>query len=189
MKKYTDIELIIGCQAGKLEFQEALYRQFYSDLMKVCLRYLQNEDDANIALNDSFLKIFKNLPKYEASGSFRAWMKRIATNTCLDVLKSKAYRKQKDTYEILEVDLGNETNDIEEELISKYNYDELMTFIQELEDMERIVFNMYIFEEYNHREIADKLGFSENTSSWYLFKARKKLKARIKKSNLYIHLN
>ncbi len=189
MKKYTDIELIVGCQKGSLEHQEALYRQFYSDLIKVCYRYLTNEDDANIALNDSFLKIYKNIPRYEASGSFRSWMKKIVINTCLDLLKSKSFRKQKGTYEILEIDLGNEDTNIEKELIGKYNYEELLKFIQELEEVERLVFNLYVFEDFNHREIAEQLGFSENTSSWYLYKARKKLKARIKKSNLYIHLN
>ncbi len=189
VKNYSDIELIIGCQKKLLEYQEALYRQYYSDLIKVCYRYMTNEDDANIALNDSFLKIFKNIPKYEATGSFRSWMKRIVINTCLDVLKSKSFRKQKETYEIMEIDLGNTHNNIEKELISKYNYDELLGFIQDLEDTERLVFNLYVFEEYNHRQIAEELGFSENTSSWYLYKARKKLKSRIKKSNLYLHLN
>ncbi len=189
MRNYTDIELIQGCKKGSQEHQEALYKCYYSDLMKVCLRYLPNVDDANIAMNDSFLKIFKNIGGYQLTGSFQSWLKRIAVNTCLDMLKSKAFKKQKDTYEIMEYDLSGYTNDAEKELIANQDYEQLLEFIQELGELERAVFNLYVFEDYNHKEIGGMLGFSENTSSWYLYKARKKLKARILKSNMYIHLN
>ncbi len=189
MRKFTDIELIQGCQEGSVVHQEALYKCYYSDLMKVCMRYLPNMDDANVAMNDSFLKIFKNIGGYQLTGSFQSWLKRIAVNTCLDYLKSKAFKKQKETYEIMEFDLSGNSSDAEKELISNQNYEQLLEFIQELNDLERAVFNLYVFEDYNHKEIGEMLGFSENTSSWYLYKSRKKLKAKILKSNMYIHLN
>jgi len=129
-------------------------------------------------LNEGFLKVFSNLDKYENTGSFEAWLKRVICNAALD------YRRKYDKQVCL-VDL-DEVTDVQladcsfNEAVSRMSSQELVGLIQLLPPMSRTVFNMFVFEGFSHKEIADQLGISENTSAWHVNSARAKLKEAIK---------
>lgn len=181
MQEYAENEIIEGCKSNNRIFQEHLYKLKYSLFLKVCARYAHDMEDAEQLLQDGFLKIFKHIHDYEFKGSFEGWMRRIMVNNCLDYLKSK-YTKE------------NKRTDYGEELTDKYQYahqndgldnlrlKDLIKLIQTLPPMSKTVFNLFVFDGYNHREISKMLEMSEGTSQWHVNNARKKLQEKILKS-------
>ncbi len=176
----TDDELLKGCLKGSRKAQQSLYNKYGGQLFGVCLRYLKNTMDAEEAFQDGFVKIFKNMNKFEQRGahSLFFWMKRIMSNTCLNYL-----RDSKKPGEFLDLHAGYEFEDIQTDemsLIDVFEHihpEEIRQIICNLPDGYRTVFNMYAFEEYTHAEIAEILQISVSTSKTQLMKARKTIVA------------
>ena len=167
-------ELLNACKAEDRKAQFELYKVCYSILLSVCFRYERNKEDAEFLLNKAFYKILKNLKKYDDKVPFEAWIRRITINTVID-----DYRKNKRS----KVDYVEEPMNMApvqtmdyNEADQKYDAEELQRLIDQLPPVSKKVFNLYVIDGYNHREIADQLDMSEGTSKWHLSSARKKLK-------------
>ncbi|MEI7896677.1 MAG: RNA polymerase sigma factor [bacterium] len=179
----VDDSIIEGCVAGKRSAQSALYREYAAVLLAVCLRYAKNSDEAEDILQEAFLKIFQNINTYRKEGSFEGWMKRIMINHALNY-----YRKNRKSPFLEDIDHINETEIIDkEEQPSDHapvSAEKLTALVQLLPPGYRMVFNMYVFEEYSHKEISEALGISENTSKTQLLKARRMLRRKLTEFNL-----
>jgi RNA polymerase sigma factor (sigma-70 family) len=172
----SESELIAGCQRADSKVQRALYERFASQMYGVCLRYLKNDMDAEEALLNGFMKIYKNIDRFEAKGSFEGWVRRIMVNEALAFLRKKE-----------PLHLAIEDNHIQvagssgadEELAEG----ELLDLLHSLPAGYRAVFNLYAIEGYAHKEIADMLGITEGTSKSQLSKARAMLQRRLEGQN------
>lgn len=172
---------IADCKKGSRRAQHKLFKHFYASMYRVCMRYASSTDEADDMLSEGFLKVFSNLDKYENSGSFESWMKRVVVNAALD------YRRKYDPkVEITDLDnvsdslsVGYEVN----QALSKISAEELVSMIQLLPPMTRMVFNMFVFDDYPHTEIAKQLNISEGTSAWHVSAARTRLRNEICKLN------
>ncbi|MBR4135604.1 MAG: sigma-70 family RNA polymerase sigma factor [Bacteroidales bacterium] len=164
---------------GRPRAQHKLFRHFYSPMFAICMRYAGSTEEAEDMLNEGFLKVFSNLDKYEDTGSFSAWMRKVMTNAALDYRRK--YGLKFDTADLELVAnttlVSVETNDA----ISRMSVDELVRLVQQLPPTMRTVFNLFIMEGYSHAEIATELGISESTSAWHLNHARNRLKKEIMK--------
>ncbi|MCX6268740.1 MAG: RNA polymerase sigma factor [Bacteroidetes bacterium] len=173
-----DDAIIEGCVAGKRSAQSALYRKFSAVMLAICMRYAQNRDEAEDILQEAFLKIFQNIDSYRKEGSFEGWMKRIMINHALNY-----YRKNRKLPFLEDIESINETEIMEKDdqpaIHAPLSAEKITVLIQMLPPGYRMVFNMYVFEEYSHKEIAMELGISENTSKTQLLKARRMLKKKI----------
>ena len=178
-----DDSIIEGCMAGKRSAQSALYRKCSSVMLAVCLRYIPNHDEAEDILQEAFLKIFQNISSYRKEGSFEGWMKRVIINHALNY-----YRKNRKLPFLEDIDNINETEILnrEDQQISHapVSAEKLIALIQLLPPGYRMVFNMYVFEEYSHKEISETLNISESTSKTQLLKARKMLRKKLFDLNL-----
>ena len=178
-----DDSIIEGCVAGKRSAQSALYRKYAAVMLAVCLRYAQNRDEAEDILQEAFLKIFQNISSYRKEGSFEGWMKRIMINHALNY-----YRKNRKMPFLEDIDSINETEILEKDdhaaLHAPVSAEKLLALIQLLPPGYRMVFNMYVFEEYSHKEISDELSISENTSKTQLLKARRMLRKKLNELNI-----
>jgi RNA polymerase sigma-70 factor (ECF subfamily) len=167
---------------------ELLYEKYAPGFLATCIRYCGNLKDAEDVLHDGFIKILKNLTKYQErkGSSFESWMKRIIVNTALNHLRDHAKEKQfldiGPMSERLSESSGEEN--YFEELAGKIRPEEVITMICELPLGYRTVFNMYVFDSYSHREIAASLGCSENTSKSQLSKARAMLRKQLNQAYL-----
>lgn len=165
-------ELIIQCKKQDAKAQGELYKRYSGILFSICLRYSPNYADAEDSLQDAFLTIFKKVEQFKDRGSFEGWMKRITVNTVL-----QKYRKQR-VFDIAREDqIADEVDlTIEDEGIP---LDFLLKIIQELPDRYRLVFTMYVMDDYSHKEIAELLGISDGTSKSNLARGRMILKKRL----------
>jgi len=177
-------DIIKGCIKNDRASQKILYEQFYSKMLGVCLRYSKNSDDAKDVLHEGFLKVFDNLKNFKANGSFEGWIRRIMVNTAIDHL-----RKNKQNYLIVSTVYANEkaTNVIDtiddDDLELHIEKEEILRAVQELTPAYRTVFNLYVIEEYTHKEIAEMLDISEGTSKSNLSKAKFNLRKNIMQHN------
>ena len=169
--QYRELDLVAACQRRERWAQQKLYEEYYGKMMSVCLRYAGSEDEALDLLHEGFIKVFKNIGKYEAGTSLTAWMRRIIINTCIDTYRKNIRRRTED----LEVAFELHNEDVD--AISQCSEQEILDAIQQLSPAYRAVFNLYVIEGYSHKEIADTLDITESTSRSNLVKARMKLKA------------
>ena len=182
MNKRSDdevLQLIEGCKKGQRRAMHRLFKTYYGLLFTVCMRYAHCYEDAQDMVNEGFMKIFAGLENYQPTGSFEAWMKTIMVNAALDYLRN--YRANGETVNYDDMPDDVLLNHDENEALAKMSTDELMQLIQHLPLMSRTVFNLYVFEDKPHAEIAKILNIKEGTSHWHLNFARTKLKEAIEK--------
>jgi len=160
-------KLIQACIKEDKSAQKALYDLFSAKMYFVCLRYARHEAEAQDILQDAFIKVFDKLDSYRFSGSFEGWVRRIMVNTALHYCRKSTYK-----YENIGIE-DYQDKVVNSKAISRLSEQELLGIIQQLPDGYRMVFNLYIIEGYSHKEIAEMLSISENTSRSQLAKARK----------------
>ena len=180
--KYPDNQLqvlIEDCLVPVRDSQKRFYNHFYGYGLTICLRYLHQREDAVEAMNDSFLKIFKDLKSFVPrhgllEDSLKAWIRRIFINTSIDQLR----RMQKYSTQSLDDNSADEIN-LEASVTATIGYKELIEIIGKLSPAYRMVFNLYVIDGYTHEDIAEMLGISIGTSKSNLSKARLNLRKMI----------
>jgi len=173
-----EFELSELCRQGNNLARKELYEQFAGRMFGICLRYTGDRDTAQDLLHDGFLKIFASFDKFtwRGEGSLRAWMERVMVNMALQFLRKNDVMNR--TIELDEVKDAYEEPDASD--VETIPQQVLMTFINELPDGYRTVFNLYTFEEKSHKEIAQLLGINEKSSASQLYRAKTALAKRVK---------
>lgn len=176
-------ELIDGCLQGDRRSQQLVYKMLYGKMKAVCLRYTKDADHAMDVLQEGFIKVFQNMDKYTGQGSFEGWVRRIMVNLSID-----NFRKQKHDLVLLgdrqnAEDWEDEPEDEDsEEIEYDFKPNQIIEAMQQLSPAYRTVFNLYVFENYSHQEIADALGINVGTSKSNYAKARKNMKKLLLKN-------
>ena len=181
-------ELIEGCSKGRHKAQNILYEKYSARLYGVCRRYTENKTEAQDVLQDAMVKIYRSISKIDCSDEkpFYAWLHKVTVNTALNYLRdNQKYsrtlgideREDEPIDEIAEEDFS-----FYERLVEKVDVAMLLGFIQELPCGYRMVFNLYVIDNMSHKDIAQELGISVNTSKTQLFKAKKMLACKISAS-------
>jgi len=171
--KYLNIHqnLINECRAGDSKAQFEIYKLYYKAMYNTSLRIVNNSQDAEDIMQESFLSAFSKIGTYAGNVSFGSWLKKIVINKSLDYL-----RKNKVNF-TSEDELGNIA--IEEETVYVENNSKLESIkqaINELPDGYRVILTLYLLEGYDHDEISQIIGVSSVTSRTQLSRAKKKLK-------------
>jgi len=168
-----DRQKIKLCIEGNRVAQKELYEAYKVNLYVLCQRYFFDIEDAKDALQEGFVKVFRDLHQYdEQKGHVSSWIKKIFINTCLEKLRKKKidFQQISDFDQCAVHDSG---------ILSDLNMKDLTRLIQNLPTGYRTVFNLYVIEGFNHQEIGDKLGISENTSKTQLMKAKNMLRNKL----------
>jgi RNA polymerase sigma factor (sigma-70 family) len=173
-ESHDEISLIKACSNGDNLAFKKIYEIHSGTMYSICLRYMNNDDEAKDALQEGFIKVFNNIGKFTFSGSFEGWMKRIFVNTSIELI-----RKRKRHLDVSELN-SNELPLTAKIETGTMDAEKMMTLVQQLPEGYRTVFNMFIIDGYSHKEISEYLGINENTSKSQLFKARKQLQAWLK---------
>ena len=184
--------LLSGCRANERSSQKELYYLLRGFALSICFRYSNLQDESEEIVNESFLKVFKNIQHFDETRqedtllSLKGWFKRILVNTCID-----HYRKRHSTIN------GHDINDESEKLadngetgIDKLSYKEIIDAVRKLSPAYRTVFNLFVIEGLSHEEISQKLSISVGASKSNLSKARDNLrKLLLSKSNFNAYVS
>lgn len=165
--------IISGCIRKERRAQEELFRLYYGKMLSVCMRYKADRDSAEEILQEGFIKIFDKLEAFDYKGSFEGWMRRIMANTAIDnIRKSKKNPLLTDNDEDFRMGAEDPVVEREEVEFTTLKAEMAMEAINSLSPAYKAVFNLYVMEEYTHKEIAEILGISEGTSKSNLSKAK-----------------
>jgi len=178
-------EIINKCTKNDARAQEQLYKLLAPKMFGVCLKYSRSYAEAEDNLQDGFILLFNKIKTFAFKGSFEGWAKRLFINNALQSYRSPGILEiaGEELPEIVEVDVAQEDQ-------LPLNF--LMQIIQELPDQYRLVFNLYVFEDYAHKEISELLNISIGTSKSNLSRARYILKEKIENyqnNNLLLTVN
>ena len=173
----TEQELALGCAWNDRDAQAELYTRYAAGVYALCLRYIEDAEEARDLMHDAMIKAMDNFKsfKYAGEGSINAWISRIAVNMAIDRLKESSRFRQIP----IELVSGSEIEDALEpdagqvEQIPDGVLDEM---IAELPPIRRTIFNMYFVDGFSHKEIAAKLGITERGSTSMMAKARASIK-------------
>jgi RNA polymerase sigma-70 factor (ECF subfamily) len=144
-------------------------------MWSICVRYIQQREEALEALNDGYLKIFQHIATYDpARSALITWMSRIMIHTAIDCL-----RRKKSWHYIPVEETIVEEEIYSDDLPDRYSAEELLFYIHQLPEQTKLVFNLYTIEGYSHEEVAGFLGISASTSRWHVTEARKRLQKMI----------
>jgi RNA polymerase sigma factor (sigma-70 family) len=171
--------LIKDCQNGKHEAFKDLYHLLKEKMYNIAFRLHGNEDDAADSLQESFIKVYKNISGFRFESSFSTWFYRILMNTCLDNLKKKYNERRANLTDYDNVLSINPTSNFENEAIEHEIYN--------LPPAYKAVFILYEIEGFSHQEISGILRVSIGTSKSNLHRAKEILKSKLRKYFEEIH--
>ncbi len=170
-------DIITGCIAGNRSCQSDLYNLFSPKMMIVCLRYSKNLEEAEEILQDGFIRTFKFIGQFKNEGSFEGWVRKIMVNCALQKLRSQVNLRP-----VVSLNAAEHEESSEENITATISGKEMLQMVQALSPAYRMVFNLYYFEGYKHREIAMMLGIEEGTSKSNLSQAKRILQNAVKKN-------
>ncbi len=178
MKYQREEDIISGCKKNKKDAQIALYERYAPMLRGITYRYLSGADVANDLVHDALIQILSKIKQFKGQGSFEGWMKRITVNTIL------AHFKKQRTLNVFDETYMATKEDLQDEnffagILDKISREEIIDLINLLPAGYKTVFNLFVFDGYSHKEIAETLNISENTSKTQLMRARNLLKQKL----------
>ena len=173
-------QIIDGCLKNEAKYQELLYKTFSAQLFSICVGYTKNKEEAKDLLQEGFIRIFKNIHSFQNEAPLFVWMRKIVVNTAIDY-----YRKSLKKIRTSELNADIEHSDFSINL-QQFDLNYFKSIISKMPDGYRIIFNLYVVEGYNHREIAELTGISEGTSKSQFSRARKHLQDIILRENNHV---
>ncbi|MEN8117441.1 MAG: sigma-70 family RNA polymerase sigma factor [Bacteroidota bacterium] len=169
-----DLKKIIDeCASGNKRAQEQLYQMYASKMFGVCLRYAKDNTEAEDNLQEGFIKVFTYIKNFRHEGSLEGWVRRIMVNVSLG-----NYRKQHIMHPVEDVEIY-ENNQVADDIMDKISAEELLKLIQQLSPRYRMVFNLYVIDGMNHKEISEEMNISVGTSKSNLARARDILQRKV----------
>ena len=175
--------MIAGCKANDRRTQRAVYDHFSPLMGAIARRYCRREADAEDVLVSAFFRVFDKIDTFTDSGSFEGWIRRIVVNEALMLLRKKHALKQ--AAELTEVNPASySVPPAAAELLAEQD---ILDLLDAMPTGYRTVFNLYVIEGFKHREIAELLQISINTSKSQLILAKKRLREQLEKLGYRAH--
>ncbi|MBK8554516.1 MAG: sigma-70 family RNA polymerase sigma factor [Lewinellaceae bacterium] len=169
------LQIIEGCRQGHSPSEEALFRHFAPMVLATARRYAADEPQALDFLQECFVVVFDKIKKFDPQkGAFQGWMYRVSVNVMLQIL-----RKNKRMQQHLELPVDLPDAEIKASELEILETPQILKALRELPEGYREVFNLYVFEDWSHRDIAQALGISESSSRSQLTRAKKLLKQKL----------
>jgi len=162
-------EIIQGCIHKSEKSREVLYRNFFGYAMSVALLYSKNRNDAIEIVDDSFLKVFSEIRKYDPEKPFKSWFRKIVINTSIDKFRKESKRSSFSQIEEIP------TQDSSPGAISNLTADDIMSLLNYLPQIHKTVFCLYEIEGYSHEEISKKMNIPTSSSRVYLTRSKRRL--------------
>jgi RNA polymerase sigma factor (sigma-70 family) len=165
-------KLVKGCINNDRTAQEALYKLFHAEMLRVCYSYLPDKELAKEAFNTGFLKVFQSIKNFDIEkGELGGWIRKIMIYTAIDLCR----KELKFNTQSLN---GQDTDDyfISPSVLEKLYFEDILKNIRTLPFATQTVFNLSVLDGFTHKEIGEQLNISEGTSRWHLAEAKRKLR-------------
>ena len=169
------LALVEECRKGNRKAQFEIYKLYAKAMYNATLRIVVHEAEAEDVLQDAFLDAFTRIESFRGETTFGLWLKQIVINKSINQLR----KRRAEFVSIDGIDLAEE--EIGEEIDLEFKVNEIKDAMTKLPDGYRVVLTLYLFEGYDHEEIAHILKVSENTSRSQYMRAKMKLNSLLEK--------
>jgi len=169
-------ELVKGCQKGKRQAQEALYKHFYAYGISISLRFSSNAEDAKEILNDAYVKIFTKIHLFNIDSPFKPWFRKIIVHTAIDHYRSAISRDPAKGAEEPTIQIEGDLNSLD-----SLEAQEILALLVKIPENLRLTFVLFEIEGFSHKEIGDQLGIAESSSRSNLNRAKQQMQLLLKK--------
>ncbi|WP_448698062.1 RNA polymerase sigma factor [Mucilaginibacter sp. AW1-3] len=165
-------DLVIRCKNNDRTAQEALYKFFYADMLRVCYSYIPDKDLAKEAFNTGFLKVFQSINNFDIEkGELGGWIRKIMIYTAIDLCRKEL------KFSTLTPHIQDHDDVlIPPSVLDKLYFEDILFNIRQLPFATQTVFNLSVMDGFTHKEIGEQLNISEGTSRWHLAEAKRKLR-------------
>ena len=180
---WDERKIVDACRQNDRRAQEALFKHLAPRMLAMCCRYCSDRESAREVMHEGFIKVFANINKFEFKSSLSTWATRIMINSAMDSLKKGKRSLSFENVDFQDSPLADTPQ--EEEILPEIKESELLNIISELPEGCRTVFNLYAIDGYTHIQISEMLGISDGTSKSQLNRARKLLKDKLNKRNIF----
>ncbi|MBK8192278.1 MAG: sigma-70 family RNA polymerase sigma factor [Lewinellaceae bacterium] len=169
------LQIIEGCRQGRPASEKALFQCFAPKVLAIARRYATDEPQALDFLQEAFLVLFKKIELFDPQkGPFEGWLYRLSVNTILQIM-----RKNRNSEPWVELPPELPENEIEDPDLELLQQEQLMQAIRQLPEGYRQVLNLFVFEDWSHRDIAAALQITESASRSQLTRAKQLLKQKL----------
>ncbi len=176
-KQEDVVKIVEGCAKRERKYQQILYKALYGKMLGTCIRYATDVEEAKDFVHDGFIKVFDKIKNFKHTGSLEGWIRRIIINNTIDTIrKNKRMEMDFERKDALEYMQDDSNEELEKTKIENLTVEKIIELIQELSPGYKVVFNLYVIEEYTHKEIAEMLNISIGTSKSNLAKAKDRLR-------------
>lgn len=176
-------ELIKEAKLGNMGAFESLIIRYESKVYNIAYKMFNNEEDAKDVSQEIFIKLYRNLIKFNEQSKFSTWLYRVAVNTCLDEIRKRKKDKENLTSNVYETEDGEIEREIpstynmpEAELIKNDRIEKLRYALTLIKEDHRSVIVLKDLEGYSYNEIADTLNITIGTVKSRISRARESLK-------------
>ncbi len=173
--------LIERCKSGDSVAQQEIYNRYAKNMYNTSYRILGHQAEAEDVLQESFLEVFTKINEYRGESTFGAWLKRIVINRSISLLRKRKFEliDDHDVDNIAEEEFQFDFQDSASKIIEA-----IKSEVNKLSDGYRLVLSLYLFEGYDHVEIAQILKISESTSKTQYARGKEKLRQQLLMLNL-----
>lgn len=176
----SEKELVSGCIRKDRNAQGELYARYASRLYTLCLRYIEDTEQARDLMHDSMIKALDNIKSFrnDRDGSLYVWLRKITLNMVFDTLRQNT-RFMEISIELVSDDDLQSVEETDDEPAQEIPESVFKQVISTLTPVRRAVFNMYYIDGFSHKEIAKALDITERGSTSILAKARASVRKAI----------
>ena len=180
-----EIKCVKKAARGDASAFESLVLHYQGQIYRLCFRMTGNSEDAQDMTQEAFLKAWKNLSTFQFDSAFSTWLYRLASNCCLDLLRSM---KRKPTVSLTAetededgeiIDVADDAPSPEEEAIVSQERDDLRKALALLDDEQRQILILRVVNDLSYTEIAEVLNIKEGTVKSRLSRARDNLRKKL----------
>jgi RNA polymerase sigma factor (sigma-70 family) len=176
LESITQTEIVERCKRGDASAYTLLYNQHAKEVYNTIYRLVNHTGEAEDLLQETFVSAFQAIGRFEHTGGFRAWVKRIAINKSLSWLRKKKVRM----VELEPVNMRDNADEPVDEQAFAFKVEEVKKAIESLSDAHRLIIQLHIFENITHVEIGEMLGLSNNNVRIQYHRAKQKVLQALK---------
>lgn len=180
-----DANWVKKAQKGDSTAFEQLVLAHQNQIYRLCFRMLGNAEDAADMTQETFLKAWRNLDRFQGDAAFSTWLYRLASNCCLDFLRSQKRRPtvsmtaEDDDGEEQTIEVADDSATPEEELLLKEERSEIARAMASLDEEQRQILSLRVVNDLSYTEIAEILDIKEGTVKSRLARARENLRKKL----------
>ena len=176
----SEKDIVAGCIRKDRDAQGELYARYASRLYTLCLRYVEDTEQARDLMHDSIIRALDNIRSFrnENDGSLYVWLRKITLNMVFDTLRQNT-RFMEISIELVSDDDLQSVEETDDEPTQEIPESVFKQAISALTPVRRAVFNMYYIDGFSHKEIAKALDITERGSTSILAKARASVRKTI----------